>query len=86
MNTLTNEPVHDETYNMICETSEDSDQNAHLRSLIRVFADRIGFLQPPGYPKRDKRDSLPYWMDVQADLNLSGHTCLIKGFVVRWLK
>ena len=24
-------------------------------------------LQPPGYPKRDERDLLTYWVDVQAD-------------------
>ena len=50
-------------------TSEDSDQPAHPRSLIRVFADRICLPQPLGYPKRDERESLPYWGDVQADLN-----------------
>ena len=27
-------------------------------------------LQPPGYPKRDKRERLPYWVDVLADLSL----------------
>ena len=27
-------------------------------------------LLPPGYPKRDKRESLPHGMDVQADLSL----------------
>ena len=32
-----------------------------------VFADRMCLLHPPGYPKRDKREPLPYWMDVQAD-------------------
>ena len=26
------------------------------------------FLQPPNYPKRDKKEPLLYWMDVQADL------------------
>ena len=50
--------------------SEDSDQPAHPRSLIRVFADRVCLLQPPGYPMRDKRELLPYWVDVQADLSL----------------
>ena len=40
---------------LACATSEDSDQPAHLRSLIRVFADRMCLLQPPGYPKRDKK-------------------------------
>ena len=51
-------------------TSEDSYQPAHPRSLIRVFADRMCLLQPPGYPKRDERELLPYWVDVQADLSL----------------
>ena len=51
-------------------TSECSDQHAHLRSLIRLFADRICFLQPLGYPNMDKREHLPYWVDVQADLSL----------------
>ena len=50
--------------------SEDSDQPAHPRSLIRVFADRMCLLKPPIYPKRDKREPLPYWVDVQADLSL----------------
>ena len=35
------EPAHDKTYNMTLVTSEDSDQPAHTRSLIRVFADRM---------------------------------------------
>ena len=64
------EPAHDKTYNKTCATSEDSDQPAHPRSLIRVFADRICLLQPVGYPKRDKGEPLPYWVDVQADLSL----------------
>ena len=34
-----NEPAHDKTYNNA--TSEDSDQTAHSRSLICVFADRM---------------------------------------------
>ena len=57
-------------YSMACATSEDSDQPAHPRSLIRVFADHMCFLQPPGYPKRNKRGPLPYWVDVQDDLSL----------------
>ena len=62
--------AHDKIYNKTCATSEDTDQPAHPRSLIRVFADRMCFLQPPGYPKRDKREPLQYWVDVQADLSL----------------
>ena len=38
----------------------------HMRSLIRVFADRISLLQSPGYPKGDKQVPLEYWVDVQA--------------------
>ena len=65
-----NEPTHDRIYNNTCATSEDSDQPAHPHSLIRVFADRMCRLQPPGYPKRAKREPSPYWSDVQADLSL----------------
>ena len=57
-------------YNKTCATSEDSDQPGHLRSLIRVFADRMCLLQSPGYLKRDERVPLPYWVDVQADLSI----------------
>ena len=48
------ESLHDKTYNKACATREDSDQPAHARSLIRVFADRMCILQPPCYPKWDK--------------------------------
>ena len=65
-----NEPVHNKTYNKTCATSEESDQPAHLCSLIRVFADGMSLLQPLGYPKRNKKEPLPYWVDVQADLSL----------------
>ena len=64
------EPAHGKSYNKACATSEHSGQPAHLRSLIRVFADRICLLQPPGYSKRDKREPLPYWVDVQAGMSL----------------
>ena len=62
------ETAHGKTNNKTCATSEDSDQTARLRSLIRVFADRMCFLLSPGYPKRDKQESLLYWVGVQADL------------------
>ena len=39
-------------------------------SLIRAFADHMCLLEPPGYAKRDSREPLPYWVDVQADLRL----------------
>ena len=35
-----------------------------------VLADHTCPLQPLGYPKRAKREPLPYWVDVQADLSL----------------
>ena len=54
----------------IYATSDNSDQTAHPRSLIRVFADRTCLLQPPGYPKRDKGEAMPFWMDLQADVSL----------------
>ena len=64
------EPTHDKTYNTTCATSEDSDQPAHPRSLIRVFTDRTCHLKPPGCPKMDTREALPYWVNVHADLSL----------------
>ena len=69
-------PASDKTYNKTCATSEDTDQSARPRSLIRVFADRMCIQQPPGYPKTDKLEPLLYWVDVQADLSLcSLHMC-----------
>ena len=65
--TIIFESAHDKTYHKTYVTSEDSD---HSRSLIRVFANRMRLLQPLGYPKRGKREPLPYWVDVQADLSL----------------
>ena len=64
------EPAHNKTYNKTYATSEDSDQPVHLHSLLRVFTDCMCLLQPPGYSKRDKGESLTYWVDVQADLSL----------------
>ena len=65
-----NEPAHEKTYNKTCAISEDSDQTAHSRSLIWVFADRICILQPPAYPKRGEQEPLPNWVDVQTNLSL----------------
>ena len=64
------ESAHEKTYNKTCATSEDSDQPAHPRSLIRVFADRKCILQPPGYPKRDKREPLPLSLRKHAYSNI----------------
>ena len=54
------------TYYKTCVTSKDSDQPSHPCSLIRVIADRMCHLQPPGCPKRDEREPVPYSVDVQA--------------------
>ena len=35
---LLNEPWHEISNNVVCATSKDSDQPAHIRSLIRAFA------------------------------------------------
>ena len=64
------EPAYDKAYNRTCATSEDSDQLTGPRSMIRIFDDSMCLLQPPDYPKRDKRELLPFWVDVQVDLSL----------------
>ena len=38
---LTFEPVHEISNNVVCATSNASDQPAHTRSLIRAFASRL---------------------------------------------
>ena len=38
------EPVHEISNNVVCATSKASDQSAHTRSLIRVFASRLSVL------------------------------------------
>ena len=38
------EPVHEISINVVCATSKASDQPAHTRSLIRVFASRLDIL------------------------------------------
>ena len=38
------EPVHEISNNVTCATSKVSDQPAHMRSLIRAFAGRLGIL------------------------------------------
>ena len=63
---IINEPAHDKP----CATREDSDQPAHSRSLIRVFADRMCLPQSQGHSKRYEREPVPCWMDVQADISL----------------
>ena len=76
------ESVHDKTYNKTCATSKVSDQSAQTRSLIRVFADRLCLLQPPGDPRRDKRER--EWM-YRLIWVFACHAGLIVDFVMRWL-
>ena len=37
-------PRHEISNNVVCATSKDSDQPAHMRSLIRAFASRLTIL------------------------------------------
>ena len=82
-----NKPAHDKTYNKTCVTSENSDQPAHPRSLIRVFADRKDALYSLQANQRwiDENPCHTEWM-YRLIWVFAGHTRLIVGFVVRWLK
>ena len=63
-------PQREKTYFLTCAPNEDSNQPAHLRSLIRVFVFRMKKLCILGYPKSAH---WRFWSDcanVQADLNL----------------
>ena len=41
---ITCEPRHEISNNVVCATSKDSDQPAHMRSLIRAYASRLNIL------------------------------------------
>ena len=41
---LTFEPWHEISNNLVCATSKGSDQSAHTRSLVRVFTSRLNIL------------------------------------------
>ena len=71
------ESAHDKSNTKICATSENSNQPAHLRGLIRVFADSMCLLLPRAYQKRDERELLSYLADVQADLSLLAKQILL---------
>ena len=76
--------IFEPAYDKACAICENSDQPAHPRSLIRVFDDHICLLQHLGYPKKDKREPLPYWVDIQADLSLCRAHRSYCSFVVWW--
>ena len=56
-----------------------------IRAAWSECTDRMCLLQPQGYPKRDKREPLPYWVMYRLIWVFDGHTGLIVGFVLRWL-
>ena len=61
------------------ETSAtNEDKPAHPSSLIRGFADDKCLLQPTGFPMRNGREALPYWLICV----IAGHTGLIVVFVL----
>ena len=35
-----------------------------------MFAGRVSLLLHSSYPKRNKREALPYWEDIDADMSL----------------
>ena len=80
------EPAHHTTFSKNFVTRKDSDQTAHLRSLIRVFADRMCLLHLPDYSKKNKREPLPYCVYVQADLSLCWLHSTAGSFVFLFLK
>ena len=44
MRATINEPVHEISNNEVCTTRKASDQSAHTRSLIKVFASRLSII------------------------------------------
>ena len=66
--TKTYVPAHNKIYNKTYANREDPDQSAG--AVWSVFADCTCLQQSPGYPKTDRQEPLPYWVDVQADLSL----------------
>ena len=61
--------MHDKTYDKSCEISEDSGQPVRPCQLISLCWLHLPSTAPV-YPKTDKRESLQYRVDVQADLSL----------------
>ena len=79
------EPAHCKTYNKTCATSENSDQPAHLRSLMRVFAARMKKAWVLSYPLSAQQRLWSNWADAQADLSLHWANIRFVGFITRWL-
>ena len=72
-------PVHSSSYEIVCAPIEDSDQPAHPRSLIRVFAVRLKSLRIIGYPHNAPRRLLSDYVDAQADISLQWRTYNLVG-------
>ena len=65
-----NEPGHDKTTISLVQLAK-TQISLHICAVwSESSADRMCLLQPPDYPKRDKCEPLPYWVNVQADLSL----------------
>ena len=77
--------VHDKNYNKIMGPGK-TQISLHIHAVWSVFADHICLLQPPCYSKRDKREPLPYWVMYRLIWVFVGHTGLIVGFLMRWLR
>ena len=56
----TYEPAHDKTYIKTCETQQPDQSICWLHVPSTAL----------GYPKSDKQEPLPYWVDVEVDLSL----------------
>ena len=50
-------------------------------SLVRVWWSHV---PSTGYPKRDKRELLPYWVDVQAGLNICWSQRSYWKYILSW--
>ena len=66
---LAYEVAYGKTYNKTWATSEDSDQPTHLRSLFSLRWSHVPSTASRQF-KRNKWESLPYWVDAQTDLSL----------------
>ena len=64
-----NEPTYDKTHINTCDQRKHGSDCASAQSDPSLRWSHC-CLQSPGYPKRDKRVPLPYWVDVHADLRL----------------
>ena len=74
---LRNEPEHDKTHIITCAPHKDSDQPAHPRSLIRVFANALCIAKGPVLRLADSEDSD---QTAQANTSLPGALMCFRRF------